>query len=491
MFVVHVVVQSFWDDLVSFYPQSTPFPRATLPCALCVHLQSRANAAYELWHDKRERDKTEMPALSKQLHIDFPAEKPPNIGDWYLVPGQWAADMHTHLRSNDQVSLPKFLNTETLLCKEHGKLRFNPVPRKFEPHPSRPAPYDLPGTDIGSLGLMGSQAWDQLCRYKEYFLDEHKRMPAIKMHVKKSQTTTSAQTNRRASEQPHSKRTRNSSLPCCVLDPGVLHDFSDWNTVLVTTDPPPCPDCVMARIQEEEAARIGWEVGQLQIKVMVAGQQLPDAPIDAAASSSSASSRPKRSTRTKPKEPELIADFTPEPMAITSRSTLMDLKLQAMQHSSIVPAQQEMFIKGRQIIGDDLTLAQLQVPATAKIYVRVNLDGDADFPFAEVDPASERRKRPARPEAGFSGTALSSGMPRARAASAPATAAAAASGSCAESAASPPPAAASAVSPPPPSSSSPVAAAAPTKTWTCATCTFANEKLAALACDMCSQPRNK
>ena len=448
-------VQSFWDEFATFYPCSTPFLASADVCAECLKKEHTDGLTEGAWRNKHDMDRKRIKGLER-LVVDFPvATKAPALHDpprcSVLVPGAWARAMRDHLSDKERV-IPPFLNTRDLLC-DHSLLRFNPVPADFTPFPPYQSPYDLPGTKVGDLALCDLPAWKQLVDYGEYFMDEKMHSKPIRIQFTKA---------------------------------AIPYDSKNWSSVVVRTDPEPCPECVLRRIETEKRQQVTWESGFLSIKVLMAGEPVPDLapsadPAAAASSSSStsaASSRPRRTTR-KVKDPELISDF--ETQVLSSEATLLALRHNIFVESNIAPGQQEIFLAGRLLSGDERTLADLEVPQGAVLYVRTNFDGDADTSALFQDEAPKKGRRAAGPEAGFAGTALSSAPRRAAAAPAASATAAAASGAASSPLAP--------TSPSPSSASSTAAPASSGGTWVCTTCTFENLKPIAPVCDLCGNER--
>jgi len=461
-----IVPKHVWDEFLHFYPKSRAWRVGDKECDKCRKTVSDHESAARAWRVRYEQDKLALPNVARGLHPDYPGSKVPSLdSSWYLVGADWARSMKDHLMGKLEV-VPRPLRNDQLLCK-HGKLLFNPYPRVM-PDKSflRDTDFDAPGCVPGEIALVGELAWEQIKKSSFYCTNDEQAVP-IEMRVH--------------------------ALSARSFDP------SNWSSVRLSCNPPPCPECIHARLHSEKASRLAWEAGTVTINLLQEGAPVPgmaselaaaqaaSAAAAAAASGSVvsvAAGRPRRgggAGSTKPRGSLQMEPFQTD--LISSKTELGLLKLSLSELIGIPPGQQDFFLGGRLLAPDSKTLEELEVPKSAELYVRRNPEGNEDFLVmaAAADASCASRRRNAGPEVGFAGTGLSSAPVPRKSPAPPAAAASAPSSSSSPARASPAPAAAAAAasSPPPPKPAG----------WTCKSCTFINEQADHLACEMCGSAR--
>lgn len=376
----YCVDRQSWLVFKALYPSSTPVPASTQPCKQCQDDSDLKEAQKEQIDEQRDAIKTALKGPSHPV-LEFPSvtKGPPSSGiDYIILDHDWARAMRNFL-TGTSYEIPPRLATRNLLCK-HGKLRFNPVPNDgpiFPPYPSD-SPYSAPGTDLGRLAYCTVPFWKKLCEDGTYV--DRERLETIEFRT------------------DINKDLSHSGIP----------DSRNWGSRALTTNPEPCREgCIEERIRNEKLSACTWEAATLYVRVLEPGTPLPDM---GGTSGVTASGRPRRSKTSRVAQSDIRSEF--ETQVLSSSDPLSKLKLHIFQFSNIAPGQQQVYYQGRQLMDDSSSLAALEIPPSADIWVRIDLDGDPDISacFAESESAAARR-RAAGPEDGFAGTALSS-VPR-------------------------------------------------------------------------------
>lgn len=96
-----------------------------------------------------------------------PNKAPPTSSDLLLLPGAWATAYHNHITEKVK-RIPPPLNTRDILCEQHGRLLFNPVPFDFRPTEPLPEPYHVRGSKEGEIAVCERKFLDSIIRDGKY-----------------------------------------------------------------------------------------------------------------------------------------------------------------------------------------------------------------------------------------------------------------------------------------------------------------------------------